>query len=112
MPQRPGRVTSGIATGAIGPAYGRVLRRWDVRCPTGRNGRKGDPMGQLSGQVAVVTGGGSGIGLASATALARAGASVAVVDIDRASAERAADEVGGMALQADVSDSASWPGIV
>jgi NAD(P)-dependent dehydrogenase (short-subunit alcohol dehydrogenase family) len=69
-------------------------------------------MGQLSGQVAVVTGGGSGIGLASATRLAEAGASVAIVDLDGASGERAADEVGGMALQADVGDSASWPGIV
>jgi NAD(P)-dependent dehydrogenase (short-subunit alcohol dehydrogenase family) len=69
-------------------------------------------MGELSGQVAVVTGGGSGIGLASATRLARAGASVAIVDLDGASAERAADEVGGMAFQADVSNSASWPGIV
>jgi NAD(P)-dependent dehydrogenase (short-subunit alcohol dehydrogenase family) len=69
-------------------------------------------MGQLSGQVAVVTGGGSGIGLASSTRLAQAGASVAIVDLDGASAERAADQVGGMALQADVSDPATWPGIV
>jgi NAD(P)-dependent dehydrogenase (short-subunit alcohol dehydrogenase family) len=69
-------------------------------------------MGELSGRVAVVTGGGSGIGLASATRLARAGASVAIVDLDEPSAEAAADELGGLALQADVSDPGSWPGTV
>jgi len=66
----------------------------------------------LAGKVAVVTGGGSGIGLATATRLAGAGTSVAVVDLDGDSAERAAEELGGLALQADVGRSDEWPGIV
>jgi NAD(P)-dependent dehydrogenase (short-subunit alcohol dehydrogenase family) len=69
-------------------------------------------MRDLAGTVAVVTGGGSGIGLATATRLAGRGVSVAVVDLDRASAERAADAIGGMALEADVGRSDGWPGIV
>ncbi len=69
-------------------------------------------MGVLSGKVAVVTGGGSGIGQATAARLAGSGASVAVVDLDGAAAERAADELGGLALQADVGRSDAWPGII
>lgn len=69
-------------------------------------------MGSLSGKVAIVTGGGSGIGLATATRLAGAGVSVAVVDLDGASAQRAATELDGLALQADVGKSGKWPGIV
>ncbi len=69
-------------------------------------------MVSLAGKVAVVTGGGSGIGLATATRLAGAGTSVAVVDLDGDSAERAAEELGGLALQADVGRSDEWPGIV
>jgi NAD(P)-dependent dehydrogenase (short-subunit alcohol dehydrogenase family) len=48
----------------------------------------------LSGQVAVVTGGGSGIGEAISKTLARAGASVAVADLSAESAERVAKEIG------------------
>jgi NAD(P)-dependent dehydrogenase (short-subunit alcohol dehydrogenase family) len=69
-------------------------------------------MGVLSGKVAVVTGGGSGIGRATAARLADSGALVAVVDLDGAAAERAADELGGLALQADVGRSDAWPGII
>ncbi len=69
-------------------------------------------MGPLEGKIAVVTGGGSGIGLATATRLAAAGASVAVVDLRGESAERAAAEFGGLALQADVGRADEWPGIV
>jgi NAD(P)-dependent dehydrogenase (short-subunit alcohol dehydrogenase family) len=55
----------------------------------------------LSGQVAVVTGGGSGIGEATATTLARAGAAVAVADLSAESARRVAAHIegnGGRAL--------------
>jgi NAD(P)-dependent dehydrogenase (short-subunit alcohol dehydrogenase family) len=69
-------------------------------------------MRDLAGTVAVVTGGGSGIGLATATRLAGMGVSVAVVDLDGASAERAASAIGGFALQADVGRSDGWPTIV
>ncbi|HEY7915550.1 MAG TPA: SDR family NAD(P)-dependent oxidoreductase [Acidimicrobiales bacterium] len=69
-------------------------------------------MRELAGKVAVVTGGGSGIGLATAQRLATRGVSVAVVDLDGASAERAAAQLGGVAIQADVGRSDAWPGIV
>jgi NAD(P)-dependent dehydrogenase (short-subunit alcohol dehydrogenase family) len=50
----------------------------------------------------VITGAGSGIGLATARRLAAEGARVVCVDIDAAGAEAAAKEVGGLAVQADV----------
>jgi len=56
---------------------------------------------------AVVTGGGSGIGAAVAQRLASAGARVAVLDRDAGAAHRVADEIGGLALVADVADSAA-----
>lgn len=58
----------------------------------------------ISGKVAVVTGGGSGLGEATARLLAEAGAKVAVLDLDRAGAERVAGAVGGLALALDVAD--------
>jgi NAD(P)-dependent dehydrogenase (short-subunit alcohol dehydrogenase family) len=50
----------------------------------------------------VITGAASGIGLATARRLASEGARVVCVDIDAAGAETAAKEVGGLAVQADV----------
>ncbi|MFE2307981.1 SDR family NAD(P)-dependent oxidoreductase, partial [Streptomyces sp. NPDC059411] len=50
---------------------------------------------QLSGRVALVTGGASGIGRACAVALAEAGATVHVVDIDAAAANAVAPPRGG-----------------
>lgn len=58
----------------------------------------------LSGRTALVTGGASGIGLACAQRLAHAGARVVVVDLDGEGATRAAGEVGGQAVTADLSD--------
>ncbi len=60
----------------------------------------------VSGKVAVVTGGGRGIGRATAQALVRRGARVAIGDVDLATAERTAQELGSgtIALALDVSD--------
>ena len=58
----------------------------------------------LTGKVAHVTGGGNGIGTGIVRALAAAGAKVAVSDVDFAGAQKMADEVGGHAIQLDVSD--------
>ncbi|MHB1553976.1 MAG: SDR family oxidoreductase [Acidimicrobiales bacterium] len=70
-------------------------------------------MKDLSGKVALITGGGSGIGRGAALALAGAGAHVAVADIDRDRAMAVADEASwrgtecfGMAL--DVNDQAAF----
>jgi 3-hydroxybutyrate dehydrogenase len=58
----------------------------------------------LTGRSALVTGAASGIGRACAERLARAGASVTVLDLDGDAAQKIAGEIGGGALQADLSD--------
>ncbi len=61
----------------------------------------------LDGKVAVVTGGGSGIGEAICLRLAAEGAKVAVLDVDPQAAALTAKLAGGIAVEADVSESAS-----
>ena len=58
----------------------------------------------LTGRSALVTGAASGIGRACAERLARAGAAVTVLDLDGDAAKKVAGEVGGEAVQADLSD--------
>jgi 3-hydroxybutyrate dehydrogenase len=58
----------------------------------------------LSGRSALVTGAASGIGRACAGRLAQASAAVTVLDLDGDVARRVAGEIGGEALQADLSD--------
>ena len=58
----------------------------------------------LSGKVALVTGGGRGIGAGIARALHSCGARVAVCDIDAASAQLTAAEVDGYGFELDVAD--------
>jgi len=70
------------------------------------------PSYELTGQVAIVTGGGSGIGRAVALRLAREGCSVAIADIDGTSATNVAAEITAMqgaalALQIDVTQKAA-----
>ena len=63
-------------------------------------------MSRLAGKAAVVTGAGSGIGLATARRFAGEGANVVCVDLDAEAGEKAAAEVGGSFVQADVADEA------
>ncbi|MBU8859455.1 MULTISPECIES: 3-oxoacyl-ACP reductase [Micromonospora] len=60
--------------------------------------------GRLSDRVAVVTGAGSGIGLATVRRFAAEGARVVCVDIDADAGTRAAQEVDGEFVAADVAD--------
>jgi NAD(P)-dependent dehydrogenase (short-subunit alcohol dehydrogenase family) len=60
--------------------------------------------GRLDGRTAVVTGAGSGIGLATVRRFAEEGANVVVVDIDPDAGGKAAQEVDGTFVRADVSD--------
>ena len=62
---------------------------------------------QILDMIAVVTGGGSGLGAATARRLAAQGAKVAVLDFNMESATNVANEIGGLAVQADVSDEAA-----
>jgi len=61
----------------------------------------------VSGQIAVVTGGGSGLGEATARALAAQGAKVALLDISVERAEKVAAEIDGVAVKCDVSSGES-----
>lgn len=62
---------------------------------------------KIDGTVALVTGGGSGLGAATARHLASRGARVAVLDFDAARSQAVAEEIGGVACTADVSDEAA-----
>lgn len=61
----------------------------------------------LKDNIAIVTGGGSGLGAATARRFAEQGAHVAVLDLDGAAAQSIADDIGGVAVTADVSDQES-----
>jgi NAD(P)-dependent dehydrogenase (short-subunit alcohol dehydrogenase family) len=63
--------------------------------------------GRLEGKVSVITGAGGGMGADAAVRFAEEGALVTVADVDGAAAEKVAGEVGGLAVQVDVSDEAS-----
>jgi len=57
---------------------------------------------EIKGRVAVVTGGGSGLGAATARELAQAGARVVCLDVDVERARKVAGEIGGDAIECDV----------
>jgi NAD(P)-dependent dehydrogenase (short-subunit alcohol dehydrogenase family) len=61
---------------------------------------------KLEGAGTIVAGGASGLGAATASALAERGARVAIADLNEEAAQALADEVGGIAFKADVTDEA------
>jgi len=72
---------------------------------------------QLSGKVAIVTGGAKGIGKGCALVLARAGASVAVADLDEAAGRAVAAEIEGLGarslfVRSDVGESADVQALI
>jgi NAD(P)-dependent dehydrogenase (short-subunit alcohol dehydrogenase family) len=62
---------------------------------------------RLDGKVCVITGAGGGMGEEAARVFTAEGARVVVADVDGDAASRVAGEVGGLAVQVDVSDDAS-----
>jgi len=56
----------------------------------------------VSGKVAIVSGGGSGLGAATARLLAEQGAKVAVIDLNLSAAEAVASEIDGLAVSGNV----------
>lgn len=66
----------------------------------------------LTGRVALVTGGASGIGAAAVDRLVAAGAQVVVVDLDAEGAAVVAEKAGGLAFPADVTDPSAMPAAV
>lgn len=62
---------------------------------------------QIQGLSAIVTGGGSGMGAATARHLAQLGAKVTVLDVNQEAVSKTAQEIGGLGLVCDVTDSAS-----
>ena len=68
-------------------------------------------MQRLLDRVAVVTGAGRGIGLASVRRLAAEGAKIVAVDVDGETGKAAADEVGGLFAQADVTSEEDVRGV-
>lgn len=66
----------------------------------------------LTGRVALVTGGASGIGAAAVDRLVAAGAQVVVVDRDAEGAAVVAEKAGGLSFPADVTDPSAMPAAV
>jgi len=61
----------------------------------------------VKGHSAIVTGGGSGLGAETARYLAKAGAKVAIFDRNMDGAKAVAGEIGGEAIECDVSSTPS-----
>lgn len=61
----------------------------------------------IEGHAAIVTGAGSGMGAETARFLSARGASVALLDVNAQAAEATANDIGGVALECNVSDASS-----
>ena len=57
---------------------------------------------EINGLAAIVTGGGSGLGAETARQLAAKGAKVALFDVNMEGAQAVAAEIGGLAIECDV----------
>lgn len=62
----------------------------------------------LNGKVAVVTGGGSGFGMGIAAELVKRGAKVFITGRNSSKLENAAEKIGAIAVQADVTSPSDW----
>ena len=69
-------------------------------------------MGRLQDKVAIVTGGAQGMGAATCRLFAAEGAKVVVTDLDGASGEALAQEIGGAFMKLDVANEADWERVV
>ena len=58
---------------------------------------------RIDGLSAIITGGSSGLGAATARHLAYNGAKVAILDVNMDAAHKVASEIGGIAVECDVS---------
>lgn len=67
---------------------------------------------KFDGKVVVITGAGSGIGAALARRAAGRGAKVCVSDLDGGKAQAVAEEIGGIAVQCDVTDEAAVQALI
>lgn len=67
---------------------------------------------RLKNKIAIVTGGSSGLGRGMVTCMAREGAKVVIADINKKQAEIVASEVGGLALEVDVTDESQLAGMI
>src|SRR5438874_13217147 len=80
--------------------------RWRLRVRLYVELRTREETMDISGQAALISGGGSGLGRATAQVLAQAGVRVAVLDINEAAAAATATEVGNFAVRCDVTHAA------
>jgi NAD(P)-dependent dehydrogenase (short-subunit alcohol dehydrogenase family) len=105
-PARPAKRTAANSGARLALRPPGPVASVDGRRPGAASGEIG--MDSLQGKVAVVTGAASGIGLATARRLAALGTAVVAVDVDGTGAEKAAAELGGTAVVADVSSVEEW----
>lgn len=68
--------------------------------------------GRLEGQVAIITGAGSGYGFGIATKLKSEGANIVVADLSEANGSKAAKELNGLFVQANVAKREEWQNLL